>query len=909
MSLNYAIYNGYVVNGGPINTRDVEDIVNTKLEDYPTTTELNTTLEDYTTNNHLNTTLQNYPTNTQLDNTLEDYPTNTQLDNTLEDYPTNTQLDNTLEDYATTSSLNNYVKNNVSQSLNNQFTFNNTSNEISVGTLTVNGKQITDINNVENDTTTDNKTIYSKKKTDNLLSDKTDNSTFNSTVSTINTNIGNCVKNNETQTLTNQFTLSNTNNDITLKTLTVNGKQITDINNVENDTTTDNKTIYSKKKTDNLLSDKTDNSTFNSTISSINTNISHCVKNNETQTLENRFTFNNLSNIYKGDILYTNKIAYNNKYYDFRFCVIRNYLRENGLSSLIAGEKYLCVKTFTSDGITFTKNYIYNIISVSPLQVEIFINPGVENNPVCYCTQDKQFYFYYDGWISLNEGRMTTGDIERVDYHSMRFNDYSLSSIKLGATCSNTFGYYNVLRTADSNYTLISGNGNDFSGKINCSLVGGYLIKSNSGTIIDTCALFGQSYTIKSNLYTSLMYGYNNEINANDNCNQSLIGGLNNKITRLFRYSYLLGESNKINSLTKSSIIGGKNNEITSSVDAVSNLCFGDTNIINCYNYSRNYINGSNHTISANLFNSVFSGQFNTINYQLSSSFIGGSYNEVITTSTQNNLIIGKYNKINGNYTKNGIVCGQYNEPNTTNASIIVVGNGTDDNTRNNALVVYENGNTYIDNDLTVNNDLTINNDLKTPKITLNTSLPINNTTAPSSSTNTGDDILTTKYYVDKAISGELGNFKFQYKVSSNSYNSVSVNINMRYYGDLYGMIFVDAMIPLYFNSTPTQDSNQQVWLQSLTFNGVEYCIAYQPDYQLYSNYTIIPCIGCYKTNNMNYNVSLIAEKPASFFDYCYSIRWIDGSTVRSSVNLNNLWTINLSNVPFINSSLLNVNN
>ena len=773
--------------------------------------------------------------------------------------------------------------------------------------LTINNKQITDINNVENDTTTDNKTIYSKKKTDNLLSDKTDNSTFNSTVSTINTNISHCVKNNETQTLTNQFTLSNTNNDITLKTLTVNGKQITDINNVENDTTTDNKTIYSKKKTDNLLSDKTDNSTFNSTVSTINTNIGNCVKNNETQTLTNRFTFNNLSNIYKGDILYTNKIAYNNKYYDFRFCVIRNYLRENGLSSLIAGEKYLCVKTFTSDGITFTKNYIYNIISVSPLQVEIFINPGVENNPVCYCTQDKQFYFYYDGWISLNEGRMTTGDIERVDYHSMRFNDYSLSSIKLGATCSNTFGYYNVLRTADSNYTLISGNGNDFSGKINCSLVGGYLIKSNSGTIIDTCALFGQSYTIKSNLYTSLMYGYNNEINANDNCNQSLIGGLNNKITRLFRYSYLLGESNKINSLTKSSIIGGKNNEITSSVDAVSNLCFGDTNIINCYNYSRNYINGSNHTISANLFNSVFSGQFNTINYQLSSSFIGGSYNEVITTSTQNNLIIGKYNKINGNYTKNGIVCGQYNEPNTTNASIIVVGNGTDDNTRNNALVVYENGNTYIDNDLTVNNDLTVINDLKTPKITLNTSLPINNTTAPSSSTNTGDDILTTKYYVDKAISGELGNFKFVYKVNSNTYNSVYVNnINMRYYGNLSGFMFVDAMIPLYFNSPPTQDSNQQVWIESLTFNGVEYCCAYQPDYMIYSNYTTIPCIGCYKTNNMNYNVSLIAEN-VSVFNYCYSIRWVDGSTLRSNVNLNNLWTINLSNVPFLKSSLLNV--
>ena len=261
-----------------------------------------------------------------------------------------------------------------------------------------------------------------------------------------------------------------------------------------------------------------------------------------------------------------------------------------------------------------------------------------------------------------------------------------------------------------------------------------------------------------------------------------------------------------------------------------------------------------------------------------------------------------------GQYTIANSTCmtalGQYNTNDGTayNAlnRLLVVGNGTA-SARSDAFEVYNSGEVKINSTASGS----------TPKLTIGSSLSITATTAPNTSSNTGDDILTTKYYVDKAISGELGNlgnFKFEYKVSSNAYNSVYVNyINMRYYGNLNDIIFVDAMIPLYFDTPPSQHSNQQVWLQSLTFNGVEYCCAYQPDYMIFSNYTTIPCIGCYKTNNMNYNISLIAEKPASFFDYCYSIRWVDGSTLRSNVNLNNLWTINLSNVPFLKSSLLNV--
>lgn len=81
---------------------------------------------------------------------------------------------------------------------------------------------------------------------------------------------------------------------------------------------------------------------------------------------------------------------------------------------------------------------------------------------------------------------------------------------------------------------------------------------------------------------------------------------------------------------------------------------------------------------------------------------------------------------------------GQFNTTSNTN-SLLSIGNGTADNARSDALVVYKSGEVKINSTATDT----------TPKLTIGTSKGIVGTTALSSSTETDDDKLATKYYVD----------------------------------------------------------------------------------------------------------------------------------------------------------------
>lgn len=119
------------------------------------------------------------------------------------------------------------------------------------------------------------------------------------------------------------------------------------------------------------------------------------------------------------------------------------------------------------------------------------------------------------------------------------------------------------------------------------------------------------------------------------------------------------------------------------------------------------------------------------------------------TASGANSHSEGAYSIASGNYSHAGgnetradqtaqTAIGKYNTENNTN-SLLSIGNGTAYNARSDALVVKSTGEVIINSTATDT----------TPKLTIGTSKGIIGTTALSSSTETDDDKLATKYYVD----------------------------------------------------------------------------------------------------------------------------------------------------------------
>ena len=167
-----------------------------------------------------------------------------------------------------TPDLSTCVKNNSAQTLTNKFIMTNTNNELTASKIIINSNEINNINKVSDDTSADNKTLYTKKKIDNLLS--------------------NCVKNNENQTLTNKFIMSNTSNEININKLKIkdydNNNNTDTIEKIKTGGNSDNDTLTTKGYVDN-------------SISSIPApDLSSCVKNTGDQTLTNKFIMSNTSN-------------------------------------------------------------------------------------------------------------------------------------------------------------------------------------------------------------------------------------------------------------------------------------------------------------------------------------------------------------------------------------------------------------------------------------------------------------------------------------------------------------------------------------------------------------------------------------------------------------------------------------
>ena len=124
----------------------------------------------------------------------------------------------------------------------------NTREQIITNKIILSNNEINKIETIE-EAESDNEILPSKAYVDDKLSEKANISDI--------PDLSECVKNNIDQTLTNKIIMNNSNNEITANKIIINSNEINTIDKVNNDTTTDNKTLYTKKKIDTDFYNKT----------------------------------------------------------------------------------------------------------------------------------------------------------------------------------------------------------------------------------------------------------------------------------------------------------------------------------------------------------------------------------------------------------------------------------------------------------------------------------------------------------------------------------------------------------------------------------------------------------------------------------------------------------------------------
>lgn len=259
----------------------------------------------------------------------------------------------------------------------------------------------------------------------------------------------------------------------------------------------------------------------------------------------------------------------------------------------------------------------------------------------------------------------------------------------------------------------------------------GYVDEALSGKA-STSDLVGQKYYVEGELKGEIFNDYdNNEASGL----KSHCEGSSNKATG--NWSHCEGGSNKATSYYCHTE-GGLNKST-----GYASHCEGYNNEANGQ-YS--HCEGSSNTVSGDY--SHCEGQSNTISTTRShcegyGNLISGDYAHCeghTNRATANCTHAGGLNNYADQFGQTAI--GKYNTTSNTNA-LLSVGNGTAHNARSDALVVKSTGEVIINSTATDT----------TPKLTIGTSKSIIGTTALSSSTQTDDDKLATKYYVDNLFS------------------------------------------------------------------------------------------------------------------------------------------------------------
>ena len=327
------------------------------------------------------------------------------------------------------------------------------------------------------------------------------------------------------------------------------------------------------------------------------------------------------------------------------------------------------------------------------------------------CVKNNEDQTLTNKFIMSNTGNEININKLKIKDYDNNNNIDTIEKIKTAGISNNdtltTLGFISYYKPGSNYYVSDVRKGEIFNDYINNTSTGNF--SHSEGSI---CISSG---------YCSHSEGYNNKANGD----YSHCEGASNTITGNF--SHCEGASN--------------------SISGTYSHCEGQNNIVSSLH---SHCEGADNTIDASSYFSHCEGRNNkTQAYQAHAE----GYNT--TASGSNSHSEGTSTKASGSYSHAGgfhtqadqqsqTAIGEYNTTGNTYA-LLSVGNGTADNARSDALVVKSTGEVIINSTKSGT----------TPKLTIGTSKSLIGTTALSSSTQSDDEKIATKYYVDNALSGK----------------------------------------------------------------------------------------------------------------------------------------------------------
>ena len=472
------------------------------------------------------------------------------------------------------------------------------SDKVITQTLTLDNDDIESLTKTSNqDYTSDNKKICSKGYIDEKLNNITNN-------------LSTCVKNNENQTLTNKFIMSNTSNEININKLKI--KDFDDNNNID--------TIEKIKTGGSSNNDTlTTKGYVDTQISSIPApDLSECVKNNTNQTLTNKFIMSNSNNEFTA-----NKLTL-------------------GTSKTITASTALNTSTQADDAIISTKYYVDDNNVGKKYLVGDVVKGEIFNN---YTVNKASGNFSHCEGTN-NEATGTGSHAE--GYMTIASNSYSHAGgywTVADQMFQTSIGLLNIKNNTDALLSVGNGTNND--------------LRSDALVVYSTGEV--KINTTKSGTTPKLTLGTSKSITATTGASNSTQAD-----DAIISTKYYVDNSLSNLSLGVGQTYPGSNNgEIFNS--------YSQNTASGMYSHAEGYnTTASNNSSHAGGYQTTASGE---------ASFTAG-YETIADQNSQTSI-------------------GKYNKSSNTNA-LLSVGNGTADNSRRDAFNVFSNGTMTLNNDYNV---------------------------------------------------------------------------------------------------------------------------------------------------------------------------------------------------------------
>ena len=458
---------------------------------------------------------------------------------------------------------------------------------------------------------------------------------------------------------------------------------------------------------------------------------------------------------------------------NFNYYKIDKYYLAYTTKTNTSNPKYIIKHTTGTINNTTTENYIYKCTNINYETSEFtFEELPLENKLIIifkdYC------YMYINGWRCISIGNMNISNMI-ISFNNIKYNE------NFNNNCTSS-GFYSH---AEGYETTASGNQSHAEG-------------------YDTTASSYDSHAEGTSTLASGFYshaeGYSTTASGNGSHAQGYITKAMNIATHTEGYytravgAYSHAEGYHTVAIGIGSHAEGYTTQDPQDNPTISTTTYYAGNYAHSEGYNTKASGESSHAEGRNTISSGNYSHAEGSNTTASSSQSHAEGSNTIASGTHSHAenyyttALGNYSHTSGYYTiadkPSMFVCGKYNiydssQTTLNDNKLFVVGNGTADNARSDAFVVYNNGEVKINS--TASNT--------TPLLTIGTSRSIIGTTTTSTDTSqTGDNILATKYYVDTQISSAEGNYYLKNnKVdisNSGSGSSEKGIISVKYYNN-----------------------------------------------------------------------------------------------------------------------------